>query len=278
MVMITRSFKFYTRKKMIEKITNWIRNYADKAGIETLVVGVSGGIDSAVVERLCERTGLCTVAVAMPMWMHRDSDPTSLHRAMELCVARPNVEFHVRPIEAIVQAYKAAGVSVHLNGATEQLCEGNLRSRIRANILYDFAGAKRGIVVGTGNKDEDEIGYFTKGGDGLVDICPLSKIHKSQVREMAVALSVPQSILEIAPTAGLWDGQTDESELGMTYDEVEWALRYDEGPDCSNLRTERQIEILTKVRQMRIRNAHKLAYPPIFDPAVISQEGAGEAA
>jgi len=261
---------------MIDNITNWIRDYASAASIRSLVVGVSGGIDSAVVERLCERTDLPTIAVAMPMWMHRDSDPTSLYRAMELCVRRPNVEFHVRPIGAIVEAYKDAGISVHLNRA--MLCEGNLRSRIRANILYDFAAAKQGIVVGTGNKDEDEIGYFTKGGDGLVDICPLSKIHKSQVRAMAIVLGVPESILAVQPTAGLWDGQTDESELGMTYDEVEWALRYDEGLGGQDLRTERQIEVLTKVRQMRIRNAHKLAYPPIFDPATVSQEDAGEAA
>lgn len=261
---------------MINRIANWLRDYAVKANIQCLVVGVSGGIDSAVVERLSELTGLPVIAVAMPMYMHGDSDPKSLMKAMELCVGRPNVQFHVRPIGEIVAAYKAAGIGM------SELNEGNLRSRIRANILYDFAGAHGGLVVGTGNEDEDEIGYFTKGGDGLVDICPLSKTHKSVVRAMATELDVPHSIADKnlnPPTAGLWDGQTDEGELGMTYDEVEWAIEHDKH-NRTGLLTERQETVLAKVRAMRKKNGHKLCYPPVFDPdeAADAFEGAGEAA
>lgn len=245
---------------LVYRIAQWINDYAEAAGLKTAVVGVSGGIDSAVVTRLCERTSLRVCCVAMPMWLYKNSDPTATQRAMELCVGRPTIDFHVREIGPIVEAYKRGGTGLW------QLGEGNLRARIRANILYDFAGLLHGLVVGTGNLDEDEIGYFTKGGDGLVDICPLSKLHKSVVRELAVELEVPKSIIDIPPTAGLWDGQTDEGELGMTYDEVAWALDYDDQKAPIIEVSQRQKEVLTKVRHMRKVNAHKLHYPPVFNP------------
>lgn len=250
---------------LIPRVSQWIENYAVAAGIKTLVAGVSGGVDSSVVTRLCELTKLPVCCVAMPMWLHSNSDPTALQRAMELCVGRPTIDFHIREIGPIVQAYQCGGIG--RNKAENQLLEGNLRARIRANILYDFAGALNGIVVGTGNEDEDEIGYMTKGGDGLVDICPLSKFHKSVVRQMAIELNVPRSSIEIASTAGLWDGQTDEGELGMTYDEIAWAIDQDDRPVAGNVvLSNRQSEVLSKVRRMRRQNAHKLAYPPVFDP------------
>lgn len=244
----------------INRVTRWMKKYANNAGIKSFVVGVSGGVDSAVIERLCERTGLKVVCVAMPMWLHENSDPTAMYRAMELCVGRPNVEFHVRQIGPIVQVYADAGVG------ESELRQGNLRSRIRANILYDFAAAHCGLVVGTGNKDEDEIGYFTKGGDGLVDICPLSKLHKYEVYQMASQLDVPESIQLVAPTAGLWDGQTDEQELGMTYNEIAWAIDYDDAGGDTGRLLENQQRVLDMVRDRRLKNAHKLHYPPVFDP------------
>lgn len=246
--------------KTIDRVVRWMTKYAHNAGIKSLVVGVSGGVDSAVIERLCERTGLKVVCVAMPMWLHENSDPTAMYRAMELCVGRTNVEFHVRQIGPIVEAYATGGVG------ESELRQGNLRSRIRANILYDFAAVNCGLVVGTGNKDEDEIGYFTKGGDGLVDICPLSKFHKHEVYSMAAQLDVPESIQLVAPTAGLWDGQTDEQELGMTYAEVAWAIDYQDGDEPNDELTTRQYQVLDMVRDRRRKNAHKLHYPPVFDP------------
>ena len=263
-----------TTEQLSNKIAAWMADYANGAGIKSFVVGVSGGIDSAVALRLSQcaisRSGSAerVIAVAMPMAMGRDSAQGSLYRAMELCVGKPDVEFHIRPIGHIHDAYLEEGVANHLLPPDKnQLLGGNLRSRIRANILADFAGATNGIVVGTGNKDEDEIGYFTKWGDGAVDICPMSKIHKSQVYEIGRWLSVPESILTVKPTAGLWDGQTDEDELGMTYDEVEWALKHDESPNNEDPEpASRQGIVLEKVRRMRKVNAHKLAYAPVFDP------------
>ena len=259
---------------LINGATKWMVDYAKKSNITIWVVGVSGGIDSTVVERLCENTGLPTIAIAMPMWMHKDSDPKSLSRAMALCVDRPAiVNFRIRPIGGILEAYQKAGI-----GLTTKLSQGNLRSRIRADILRDAAGEVGcGCVVGTGNLDEDAIGYFTKGGDGDVDICPLSLMHKSEVRAMASAFSpslrVPEDNINAIATAGLWDGQTDEGELGMTYDEIGWAIDHQvllEDPSVQNdtlvPMTERKQEVLQKVNHMRKVNAHKLAFPPVFDP------------
>ena len=250
-------------EREIYSIVRWINDYVSEHHLASLVVGVSGGIDSAVVERLCEKTGLPVYTVNLPMYFTTGSPCPSSQRAYELCKDRPeNVHYFVKTIAGIVGAYKDEGI-----GST-QLTEGNLRARIRANILYDFAAKNSGIVVGTGNKDEDTIGYMTKGGDSLVDICPLSAIHKSSVYAMGKILEVPQSILDAAPTAELWDGQTDEGELGLTYDQVEWAIKILEGNDyiCFDAKNR---EILDKVHKMIKKNAHKLSYPPIYQPKYI---------
>lgn len=252
-----------TTEQLTNQIVAWMTDYMKQSGQKTWIVGVSGGVDSSVVLRLCEHTGFHTIAVAMPMYLHRDSAADSLKKAMNLCVGRAAVDFHVREIGPIVEAYKAAGIATPL--ANPQLAEGNLRSRIRANILYDFAGVKQGLVVGTGNLDEDAIGYFTKGGDGLVDLCPLSSLHKSVVREIARFTDVPSNIITDPSTAGLWDGQTDEGELGMTYDEVAWAIDYEAKLADYPLST-RQGKVLEKVRKMRKQAQHKLHYPPVFVP------------
>ena len=236
-----------------EDVVKWLKDYMIANQLLSCVVGVSGGVDSAVVERLCEKTGLKVICVAMPMYLHGDSDVNTLDLAMKLCAGR-DVEFHIREIGPIIEIYKKASIGVI------RLAEGNLRSRIRANILYDFAGNNFGFVVGTGNLDEDTIGYMTKGGDGLVDICPISMFHKSEVRKMARLLEVPEEIINAVPTAGLWDGQTDEQELGMTYDEVEWAIEYNGLDHCTN----RQQQVMEKVNKMRVKNQHKLAYPPVY--------------
>lgn len=267
--------------ELIDRIVAWIRDYCERAGLKTLVVGVSGGVDSSAIERLCERTGLRVICVAMPMYVYSDSAPLSLQQAMRLCLNRgSNVEFHIREIGPIVEAYRAYLGTLGFPDQKE-LREGNMRSRVRANILDDIASANQGIVVGTGNRDEDEIGYFTKRGDGAVDICPLSQIHKSKVREIARELGVPADIVDQNPTAGLWDGQTDEGELGIKYSEVEAAIRFDDLPEAERLAAEddlkscsfdpnreeharRFLEVLEKVRRMRRCNAHKLHYPPVF--------------
>jgi NAD+ synthase len=252
--------------ELANDITDWMDEYMQKAGSSAWIVGVSGGVDSSVAARLSERTGRQTICVAMPMYLHNDSAKDSLQKAMKLCVGR-RVDFHIRPIGPILEAYQACGIAQYPEYVDEanRLLAGNLRSRIRANTLYDLAGRYHGLVVGTGNRDEDEIGYFTKGGDGVVDLCPLSALHKSKVRELALFLDVPKEIVTAAPTAGLWDGQTDEGELGMTYDEVAAAIDYQDTLSDKPL-NERQRTVLDRVKQLRTKNRHKLEYPPVYMP------------
>ena len=261
--------------KLIQGSSRWMADYAEKAHLRAWVVGVSGGIDSTVVERLCENTCLPVVAIAMPMWLHKDSDPKALPRAIALCASRVSVDFRIRQIGPIWEAYRAAGIAI--SGDNCRLSQGNLRSRIRADILRDAAGEVGGCVVGTGNLDEDCVGYFTKGGDGDVDICPISLIHKAEVYAMAMAfdeldspedqeLTVPEDNLDAVPTAGLWNGQTDEQELGMTYDEIAWAIEIDDNPLPDTPMDDRQKVVIEKVRHMRKINAHKLAFPPVYNP------------
>jgi len=247
--------------KLIDDIVGWIKKYCETNGIDSLIVGVSGGIDSSVVARLCEKTGIRTICVSMPYDVQGMLPGTSTARAYDLCYDR-NVQYYLVVIKKIVGVYKD-----HLVGETK-LLEGNLRARIRANILYDFAGKHNGIVIGTGNKDEDQIGYFTKLGDGGVDLCPLSNLHKSIVYEIAKVFGdIPKDIIDAAPTAELWENQTDENELGMTYDDVEWALRIlGRRPIATSRMRKKERDIVEKVKNMVKKNAHKLRYPPIFDP------------
>ena len=267
-------------EKLANDIANWIKQYCETNGIKSLVVGVSGGIDSSVVASLCVRTGIQTILISIPMDLERDKDAFS--KANKLCV-KLEQDMLVFEISNIIEAYKKAGLGINFGNNNGKLEEGNLRSMIRADILYTIASRNNGIVMGTGNKDEDEIGYFTKKGDGATDANCLSDIHKSVVYKLGEFLGVPESILNAKPTAGLWDGQTDEDELGMTYDEVEWAIKQDElmkneaafDKDGNWIivkkymleeksYTSRQKEVLAKVRHMRKKNAHKLAYPPVF--------------
>lgn len=278
---IYKSLKGISIPKLIDDIVNWIKRYCEENGITSLVVGVSGGIDSAVVARLCEKTGIRTICVSMPydtVCVINGKEPeegTSTYRSFKLCQNR-NVEYYIIQIKDIVQAYKFGNFTPMKNGellcgnsnvrvGDTQLSEGNLRSRIRANILYDFAGKNNGIVVGTGNKDEDQIGYATVGGDFLCDIFPLSDLHKSIVYKIAKEWEdIPQSIIDAVPTAELWDGQTDEGELGMTYDEIAWAIDYDDNNTLCKYLTPRKMEVLLKVREMRKKNKHKITLPPVF--------------
>ena len=254
-----------TTRKLANDIVQWMLNYQESSGTCCWIVGVSGGIDSAVACRLAEYTNKNVQAIAMPMYCHGIVDSVNLDNVMTLCVNPHNVKLDIRPIGQIVESYKNNGVGCkRLLKSGQQLREGNLRSRIRANILYDAAHYFHGLVVGTGNKDEDQIGYFTKGGDGLVDLCPLSDLHKSQVYDLARYLNVPDSIINAVPSAGLWDGQTDETELGMTYDEIEWALKHintTRTDACLNLE---ELNILNDVKQRVRTNAHKLKVPPVF--------------
>ena len=273
---------------LVNDITQWMINYHHESKRESWIIGVSGGIDSAVATSLAVRTNIPTLGIVMPMSTSNHADVIFINRAFNLFnTIRQNYRITCQtiPIQPIIESYQKCGVGLsfiynenNTFSSYRPIREGNLRSRIRANILYDIACEYCGLVVGTGNKDEDEIGYFTKGGDGLVDICPLSDLHKSTVYKLAEYLDVPQEIIQASPSAGLWDNQTDQQELGMSYDEIEWALDYDDTVTMQKYLGPYQQNVLLKVREMRRKNKHKLCYPPVFKLTREEKGGKNESA
>jgi NAD+ synthase len=255
----------------ISLIVDWIRERVAEAGARGCVVGLSGGVDSSVVGALCKLAFPETsLGVIMP---YSDKDDDFTERARELTrsldlqsVVHPIGEAHER---LVANFFSQPGFPPEIGegeSGSLEISLGNLRSRLRMATLYLYANAGDCVVVGTGNKDEDYgIGYFTKYGDGGVDISPLADFHKSEVYQLARALGVPSRILEAPPSAGLWDKQTDEDELEMTYDEIELASKHlDSGRlDAASL-TERQSHVVERVAAMRSRNRHKLHPPPVY--------------
>jgi len=254
-------------KNLASGIADWVRNYATKAGKEVLVVGISGGIDSAVAAKLCEMTGLRTICVSMPATPDGVTTNSTI-RAINQC-RQMEIELIEADIGTVLDNMCLAIDTWTNNGPVDdsnshKLRRGNLAARIRANVLYDTAATNNGLVVGTSNLDEIEIGYLTKGGDGLVDLEPLAGLHKRQVRELARYLEISSEIIDAAPSAELWDGQTDEQELGMTYDELAFAIDYIHNTHIDTPLNEQQAVVVEKVRQRMQANNHKTSLPPVF--------------
>ena len=245
-----------TPKQRITHITRWIKNYARTHKIRTLVVGISGGIDSAVVSTLCAKTGLPTVAISMPIRQSRATHSLSLAHGEWL-----NKQFE-----------NACHVTIDLTPTFRQfekcfpsgsdLALANSRSRLRMMCLYQTAQDHGGIVVGTGNRVEDfGVGFFTKYGDGGVDISPIGDCMKTDVWAMGRELGIYQEIIDAAPTDGLWDdGRTDEAQLGMTYEELEMMMRWDESGEVPAPADRVR---LRRYREIRARNLHKMQPIPV---------------
>lgn len=249
-------------KKLGNSISNWIKNYAEENGISALVVGVSGGIDSAVTSTLCAKTGLETIVVNMPI--HQDSSQynrANLHIEW-LESGWGNVTSHLVDLTKSYDSYVRNG----LDGLDiTELSLANTRARLRMTTLYAIAGSRRGIVVGTGNKVEDfGVGFYTKYGDGGVDISPIADLMKSEVYALAEELGVIEDIQNSIPNDGLWaDGRSDEDQIGATYEELEWAMKQiDEGrgEDLSN----RQKEVMEIYQKLHKANSHKMKEIPIY--------------
>jgi len=243
-----------------DNISAWIRNYAESAGMRTLVVGISGGIDSAVVSALCARTGLNTIAVTMPIRQRPDLHDLSMQQGVWLSQHFDNVRHEIIDVTPIFDVFEA-----RLNHYDNQLGMANSRSRLRMVTLYQIAQCTQGLVVGTGNKVEDfGVGFYTKYGDGGVDISPIGDCYKTQVWQMGRELGVLQEIIDAAPTDGLWDdGRTDQDQLGgLTYVELESAMRMDAGEIVTD--SPSMHDILNKYRAIRARSLHKMNPIPVF--------------
>jgi NAD+ synthase len=256
----------------IDHIVDWLRDYANKAGVHGFVVGVSGGIDSAVVSTLCAKTGLDVTLIEMPIHQSRAQvnrgkkhieELTKSYRntsVMELNLTEPYDGF-VRLLEQVVD----------LNSDIDKkfLTLSNTRSRLRMVSLYAIAGLKGALVCGTGNKIEDfGVGFYTKYGDGGVDLSPIADLMKSEVYALGRELGVNSDILNARPTDGLWDdGRTDEDQIGATYDELEWAMRlqeeYGDEPTESHFESDRQKEVWNIYLNRHKANKHKMDPIPI---------------
>ena len=248
--------------RLCEDISEWIRKYADENGISALVVGVSGGVDSAVTSTLCAKTGLETIVVNMPI--HQDSSQYSMaKRHIEwLESGWGNVNSHLVDLTESYDSY----VGNALDGLEiSEISLANTRARLRMTTLYAIAGSRKGIVVGTGNKVEDfGVGFYTKYGDGGVDISPIADLLKSEVYALAEEMGVIEDIRNSIPNDGLWaDGRTDEDQIGATYEELEWAMRQVAGTQREDF-SDRQKEVMEIYQKLHDSNSHKMRPIPIY--------------
>ena len=232
-------------------IDRWLKDYYYMYAIKAFVVGVSGGIDSAVVSTLCAKTELPTYVLTMPLHSKKENTKLSDAHAKALMKKYPNVR--VVNVD-LSNTYESLLFDIDQDFVTNKLANANTKSRLRMVTLYQIAGSVGGIVVGTGNKVEDYgIGFYTKYGDGGVDIAPIADLYKTEVRELGGYLGVMNEIIDATPTDGLWDdGRSDEDQIGATYSELEEAMENGTG---------KAVDILYKFNK---QNKHKMEPIPTF--------------
>ncbi len=241
-------------------IVKWLHKYLEKSGLNGFVVGVSGGIDSAVTSTLCAKTGFPTLVLNMPIHQKSNQFTRSNEHILWLENNFPNVKGQEVDLTEIFNSY-SKNLPLEIQ---DDLSMANLRSRIRMSNLYLFASNKKYLVAGTGNKVEDfGVGFYTKYGDGGVDISPIADLYKSEVFKIAKHLDIIDSIQNALPTDGLWDDdRTDEDQLGASYDELEWAMKYLENSGKTNL-SDRQVKVLEIYNYHHSVNGHKMKSIPV---------------
>tara|TARA_Y100001970_G_scaffold29713_1_gene36854 strand:- start:1681 stop:2418 length:738 start_codon:yes stop_codon:yes gene_type:complete len=234
----------------VKFISNWIKSYVDKMPnqAQSLVIGVSGGIDSSVSSTLSAMTGLKTIVLAMPIKQKENQHDLSLKHQQWLVKNFKNVEAHTLNLDKLFETF-----STTLDKFDNEHGFANSRARLRMTTLYQVASANKGIVVGTGNKVEDfGVGFYTKYGDGGVDISPIADCNKTEVWELGKALGILKEIIEAPPTDGLWDdGRTDEGQLGFKYSELEDAMSNPNSPHRA------------QYEKIRNQNMHKMEPIPV---------------
>ena len=240
-----------------KQISSWLKDYLLSNNLDSFVIGISGGIDSAVTSTLCAMTGCKTIVITMPIHQNPNETDRGVEHCSWLTDNYKNIEtLHINLTDVYEQLRK--NIPSKFNNL---LALANTRARIRMSTLYLIAGNSKGIVVGTGNKIEDfGVGFFTKYGDGGVDISPLADLMKTEVYNLGKRINIIESIINAKPTDGLWDdGRTDEDQLGISYDQLEWAMNYN-GEDIDK----DQREILNIYNKHRKINLHKMKDIPVF--------------
>ena len=243
---------------VIDHIVNWLRTYCKNAGLNGFVLGISGGIDSALTSTLCAKTHLDVKVISMPIYQAKDQLSRAEKHISWLEENFPNVkgdELDLSPVFSSIEKHFPEDIQ-------DQLTMANTRSRLRMLALYAYAGNKKLLVAGTGNKVEDfGVGFFTKYGDGGVDVSPIADLLKSEVWSLASSLGILEEIITAKPTDGLWgDNRSDEDQIGASYPELEWAMSF-EGEE-SGL-SDRQKEVLRIYRRLNSINQHKMLPIPV---------------
>lgn len=253
-------------EKVVKHIVDWLKNYAVNAKTKGFVVGISGGIDSAVTSTLCAETGMEVLCIEMPIHQAKSHVSRANEHIDQLEKRYDNVRSTRVDLTPVFEEFKT---EVSLEGAETvvNMALANTRARLRMTTLYYHAGLLGLLVAGTGNKVEDfGVGFFTKYGDGGVDLSPIADLLKSEVYELGKFLKVPKSIMEAAPSDGLFgDARSDEDQIGASYDELEWAMKMEgEGKTREDF-TGRKREVYDIYRRFNANNQHKMVPIPVCE-------------
>ena len=236
-------------KELASELVSWIKEEVDRANCRGVVVGISGGVDSSVTAVLCQRAFPNNVlAVIMPCYSNQTDMDDALSVIDKYDIPNVTVELN-DTYDTLLQAFPHS----QSNPDTQKIAEANIKPRLRMTTLYYFANRLQYLVVGTCNRSEIAVGYATKYGDAGSDIIPLGNLLKGEVRNLAKYLGIPQNIIDKTPTAGLWEGQTDEGEMGVTYEELDTYLSSGQATD----------EVRQKIDSLNIASAHKRMPAPL---------------
>ena len=252
-------------EKVNAQIVKWLKTYAENAKVNGFVVGISGGIDSAVTSTLCAQTGFKVLCVEMPIHQAESQVNRGREHIEQLKKRFPNVSNTETDLTAVFETFKSMAEQSTTDTKNLNLSLANTRARLRMTTLYYLAGIEGLLVAGTGNKVEDfGVGFYTKYGDGGVDLSPIADLMKSEVYALAKYLEVPNSIQNAAPTDGLFgDNRTDEDQLGASYDELEWAMLESENEKQANDFEGRQKEVFEIYKRLNYANQHKMNPIPV---------------
>ncbi|MCK0122824.1 NAD(+) synthase [Gelidibacter sp. F2691] len=253
-------------EKVIDHIVKWLKDYATNANVNGFVIGISGGIDSAVTSILCAKTGLEVLCIEMPIHQPPSHVSRGQEHIQQLKSRFTNVKEVLVDLTPVFEEFKTE-VSLDGKQATIDMALANTRARLRMTTLYYYAGLKGLLVAGTGNKVEDfGVGFYTKYGDGGVDLSPIADLMKSEVYAIAKHLDVVESILNAAPSDGLFgDDRTDEDQIGASYPELEWAMTMTENGKTAEDFKGRQRDVFKLFTRLNRINQHKMVPIPICE-------------